>query len=401
MRRNQASLIRSARLWASLGAVVLMLALAACGGTSGSAGSSDGEVKADFVLKGWPMPSWLKLPDASTLTGRSDPEGLSPTWFTQLKMTPEEVKKVQGMHLKAAFLNWSGVPYNQAFTSGIKRAFDELGIKLVATTNFEFDAVKANSDLLNVLPLDPDIIITCVLDPAQWPAILKPALDKGVTIQMWSQGVQGWTVGKELCGITSYDPPGLGAAVAEGVHKKFPNGANVGVIRWSFNHPVVKARDKGFLDTLKKYPNLKVVADLPMDDPNKADTVASALITRHPEVNVIYAPWDSPPAEGIVAAIRAANRSDIKVATMDLGVTGATEIAKDGIIFNDAGEAVYEGGRTMAIAAAKCKLGGQSRSEVPPYTVVPTYGTDKSNLKEGWDYMHGPEIKLPAAAQTG
>jgi ribose transport system substrate-binding protein len=259
--------------------------------------------------------------------------------------------------------------------------------------------VKANSDLLNVLPLDPDIIITGVLDPAQWPAILKPALDKGVIIQMWSQGVQGWTVGKELCGISSYDPPSLGAAVAEAIHAKYPDGANVGVIRWSFNHPVVKSRDQGFLDTLMKYPNLKVVADLPMDDPNKADGVASALITRHPEVQVIYAPWDSPPAEGIIAGIRASGRDDIKVATMDLGVTGATEIAKDGIIFNDAGEAVYEGGRTMAIAAAKCRLGGQSRASVPPYTIVPVYGVDKSNLKEGWDYMHGPAIPLPAEAR--
>jgi ribose transport system substrate-binding protein len=376
---------------------VLALVLTACGG--GSKSPSQGDVGADFVLKGWPMPSWLKLPPIETMTGRSDPEGDPPAHFTALKISPEEVQRIRDKHLRAAFLNWSGVPYNQAFTSGIRRAFSELGVDLVATTNFEFDAVKASSDVLNVLPLNPDIIITGVLDPAQWPEVLKPALDKGITIEMWSQGIQGIPVGDQLCNITSYDPAYDGATVAEGIHKWYPNGANVGVIRWSFNHPVVKGRDKGFLDTLKKYPNLKVVADLPMDDPNKADVVAAALITRHPEVNVIYGPWDSPPSEGIVAAIRASGRNDIKVATMDLGNTGAHEIAHNGIIFHDTAQAVYEGGRTMAIAAAKCKLGGASRASVPKFLIVPTYGVDKTNLNTGWTYMHGPEIKLPAADQ--
>jgi ribose transport system substrate-binding protein len=290
------------------------------------------------------------------------------------------------------------VPYNKAFTDGIRRAWEELGIEFLTETNFEFDAVKAASDVQNVLALDPDIIITGVLDPAVWPGILQPARDRGVTIQMWSQGVEGWEVGHDqpVCNITSYDPAYDGATVADGIAKWYPEGANVGFIHWSFNHPVVKGRDQGFLDKLATYGNLPVVADLPMDDPNRAQEVAAAMITQNPEVQVIYGPWDSPPAEGIVAAIRAAGREDdIKVATMDLGFTGAHEIASDGIIFHDTAQSVYEGGRTMAISSALCRLG----KEVPPFLIVPTYGVDKENLNSGWAHMHGPNIVLPEEDQ--
>ena len=36
------------------------------------------------------------------------------------------------------------------------------------------------------------------------------------------------------------------------IHKWYPDGAKVGVIRWSFNHPVVIGRDQGFLDKLDR-----------------------------------------------------------------------------------------------------------------------------------------------------
>lgn len=366
---------------------------------SSAAPTAAGITDADFVLNGWPVPDFVKIPPIAELAPDPNYYGeFTPTNFNDLKITPEDVAAIRAKGWKAAFLNWSGVPYNQSFTFGIRRAFEELGINLVATTNFEFDAVKASSDVLNVLPLNPDIIITGVLDPAQWPGILQPARDRGITIEMWSQGVEGWEVGfdKPLCNITSYDPAYDGATVADGIKKWYPNGAKVGMIHWSFNHPVVKGRDQGFRDRLASFgPNYPLIADLPMDDPNKADAVASALITRFPDVEVIYGPWDSPPAEGIVAAIRASGRTDIKVATMDLGFVGAHEIAHDGIIFHDTAQAVYEGGRTMAIASALCRLG----KPVPPFLIVPTYGVDKDNLNTGWLYMHGPDIPLPPEDQ--
>jgi ribose transport system substrate-binding protein len=406
----------------TLVAVIVGLALVACAGPAGTPGapatgsapatngatatadaSATGSASAgdaDFVLNGWSVPDFVQIPPIEELAKDPGYYGdVTPVNFNDLAITAEDVEAIRGMGLKAAFLNWSGVPYNQAFTHGIERAFDELGINLVATTNFEFDAVKASADVQNVLPLDPDIIITGVLDPTVWPGILQPARERDITITMWSQGVEGWEVGhdQDICTISSYDPAYDGATVADGIGKHYPDGAKVGMIHWSFNHPVVIGRDQGFRDRLAELGDqYEMITDMPMDDPNRAQEVAAALITRFPDVEVIYGPWDSPPAEGIVAAIRAAGReNDIKVATMDLGFVGAHEIAHDGIIFHDTAQAVYEGGRTMAIASALCRAG----KEVPPFILVPTYGVDRDNLNTGWLYMHGPDIPLPPEDQ--
>jgi ribose transport system substrate-binding protein len=402
---------RSHRLHLAFAALlVLAVALTACGDdegevttteaaastTAGTSTTAVDDIGADLVLNGWALPEWLELPAIEEMTSRSDPDGDAPVWYHEMQVTPEQVLEIRDQGWKAAFLNWSGAAYNQAVEHGIRDTFAELGIELVAVTNFEFDAAKAQSDVLNVLPLEPDILITGVLDTSQWAPILQPALDIGTTIMMWSQGAAGWSVGEEICAIASYDAASTGATVADGIHKRYPDGAKVGIILWDIVHPVVNERDQGFIDQLESYGNLEVVATMMMEDPAKAESVASAMITRYPEVEVIYAPWDSPPGEGIVAAIRAAGRTDIKVATMDLGFTGAAEIASDDpIIFHDTAQAVYEGGRTLAIAAALCRLG----VEVPPYMVVPTYGVDASNLNSGWLYMHGPGIVLPEDSQ--
>jgi ribose transport system substrate-binding protein len=191
----------------------------------------------------------------------------------------------------------------------------------------------------------------------------------------------------------------MGYTVADGIHEKYPDGANVGMIWWNTVHPIVNGRDDGFRDRLEQYPNLKLVADMQMDDPNKADEVTQALLARHPEVNVIYGPWDSPPAEGILSALKAAGRSDVTIATMDLGDTSAYEINKGTQIFHSSGAGIYEAGRTMAIAGAKCALGGESAEGVPKFMLVPVFPANKSNLEEAWGYMHGPEIPFPEVAK--
>lgn len=384
--------IRSRKVGVIAALATSAMLLAGCGSQTADVSQGD---PADFVLEGWPMPSWLELPDVSTLDGRSDPEGHTPTWFNEVPFTEDEVEAVRELGLKAAFVNWDDVPFNKAFEYGADRAFAELGIDVVARTNFEFDAAKASADIQNVLALDPDIILTGVLDTAQWPAILQPAVDAGVSVVLYSQGAQGWKSGEELCTVVDVDTETFGASVADGIHAQYPDGAKVGVIRWSFNHPAVVARDKGFLERLATYPELEVVADIPMDDPNGADAVASALLTRYPQTEVIYAPWDSPPAEGVLSALRAAGREDVGIATLDLGVTSASEISNDGPIFHASGSGAYEAGRTMAITASKCALGGESKDEVPPYVIFPAFGANASNLQEAWEYMHGPDIAFP------
>jgi ribose transport system substrate-binding protein len=182
----------------------------------------------------------------------------------------------------------------------------------------------------------------------------------------------------------------MGRVVADEVAKAFPDGAKIGMIYFDATYKLVNEREAGFEEGVADHPNLEIVTKSPMADPFATEEIATAMIARYPDLDVIFAPWDLP-AEGVVAALRGAGREDIKVATIDLGFTGAYEIATDGLIFVESSQLVYDWGRVGCMAAALKLLG----EEVPPYTIVPVFSVTKENLVEGWYLGFGGKVTLP------
>jgi len=346
------------------------------------------------ALKRQKLPSWVKMPSATSLTTRGN-VGETPTWYTEVNITPGQVRQVCAKGLRAAFLNWSSGAYNQAVLAGARDALDAMGIKLVAVTNYNFDEAQLATDVRNVMALKPNIILYSGVDPTADRAALQPAVNAGVAVVSFANAPGGWTTNKPKNFVTliSYDTYGNGAAVAREVARRFPNGAKLGMIYFDANYKLVNEREKGFVNELSKT-NVRIVVRMPMSDPHKTQEITSAMLARYPDLNVIFAPWDLP-ADGVLAALNAAGKK-IPVAHIDLGFTGATEIAcRTGPIFVMSSQLVYEWGRTGAIAAALHALG----RPVPPYVVVPVFAATKDNLREAWDLAYGGVVPLPDAAQ--
>jgi ribose transport system substrate-binding protein len=323
--------------------------------------------------------------------------GEKPTWYTSLTLTPQQLQTLHSHHYTAAFLNWDASAYNQAIEQGARDAFEAMGIDLVATTNYHFNSGQLQSDVLNVMPLRPNIIMYSGVNPVSDRAALAPAVNAGTAIVAYANAPQGWRPGhpNEFVTLISYDTYRMGAVVADAVHERFPRGADVGMIYFDADYKLVNERERGFLQELKKYPTLRLIDKAPMTDPYHTDTIASAMLARHPHLNVIFAPWDLP-SEGVDAALNGARRKDIKVASIDLGFTGAQDIATNGHIFVEASDLVYEWGRTGAIAAALHLLG----KKVPPYVIVPAFAVTKAKLIVGWQLAYGPHVPLPSAVLT-
>jgi ribose transport system substrate-binding protein len=339
------------------------------------------------------LPSWVQMPSADSLATRGN-VGELPTWYTDVNITPEQVRQICNRGLKAAFLNWSSGAYNQAVLNGAKDALESMGIQVVAVTNYNFDQAQLATDVRNVMALKPDIIFYSGVDPTADRAALQPAVDAGVGVVSFANAPGEWTTNKPSNFITliSYDTHGNGAAVAREVTKRFPNGAKLGMIYFDANYKLVNEREEGFVDELKNT-NVEIVARMPMSDPHTTQEITSAMLARYPDLDVIFAPWDLP-ADGVAAALNAAGKK-IPVAHIDLGSTGATQIACDtGPIFVMSSQLVYEWGRTGAIAAALHALD----EPVPPYVVVPVFAATKDNLKEAWELAYGAVIPLPDPA---
>jgi ribose transport system substrate-binding protein len=347
-----------------------------------------------------PLPSWLELPPASTLApagglaGATEGEGPQPEWYNALKITPQQVQEIRSKHLTAAILNWSDAVYNVAIANGAKHVFDAVGIKVIAETNWNFDPGTLSRQLSSVLLKHPDIILTGgTLTPQNAPQILAPAVNQKVTIALMSAGADPkvWTPGKQFANFISYPTFLLGETIADAVHKAYPDGANIGMVYWKTTTPIVVQRDNGFVDGLKKYPNLHLVVRSGFADPAQAGSVASAMLLKYKDLDVVYAPWDSPPGDEIVAAIRASGNTKMKMVSLDIGTTGAKGILDGSIVLEESAEDVYDWGTTAALSAALSTIG----QKVPPFLVTPVYACTKDNLTECWDFMHGPGLPLP------
>src|ERR1700677_887668 len=316
----------------------------------------------------------------ATILGAADP--MDPTWYNTVKVTAEQAKEICEKKLTAVYLDWSGVPYKLAMRSGAKAVFNALGIKILRFADYSFNANGMAGVLNAVLPLRPNILVTGgTVNPAQFAAILKPALDQGIVVTSWGIGSPTLKIGQKepLKALITYDFYNLGLQMADAVHETWPRCANFGYIHWINDIYAIHARENGLLDGLKKYPNIKIITTGEANpknsasgytDPSNSTPYTQAFLTGHPQVNVLFAPWEDPPAIGEAAAIKALRLEDkVKVATMDLGEAGAYQIRHKGIIAMDMAQDVYDGGRMMALTAALSAIGQNTH----PYVMVPTY----------------------------
>lgn len=329
-------------------------------------------------------------------------QALKPVWWTQLRLTPAQVRTICNKHLTGVFLDWSGVPYNQAIRSGVRMVFAALGVKLLRITDYSFDPSGMAGDVAAILPLHPNVVLTGgTVNPSQFKAIISPLLNQGATLVAWSLGAPGLQIGpgKPQKAMVAYDFYHLGQEMAKAVHKEYPNGANLGYVHWINDVNAILLREGGFLQGLKAYPNIHIITSggpanprssaSGFTDPNGAQAYTAAFLQAHKSVNVLFAPWEDPPALGEAAAIKALHLvGKVHIVTMDLGNTGANQLRHGGIITVDMGQDVYDGGRSMALAGSMAASG----INPPSFVIVPTWATTPSNVIDSWNYMHGPEV---------
>jgi ribose transport system substrate-binding protein len=394
------------------------LVFAGCGEGEGGA-SAEGTSKASTplgcdpdapALKHREIPASLdpegSVPPIEEMTVRSSDLGTDqsyePTWWNTLELTRDEILEICKKELKAVYLDWDKVLYNQAIRSGAKDVLAALNIEVIRETSFNFDPNGLQGDLQAVLPLNPDMIFTGgTIDPNQMATLLEPARAKGIQIVSWGVGAKGWEIGlgKPMTSMVAYDFYALGQQMARAVCEQYPDGAKLGYLHWINNFSSIRLRETGFLETLaEECPQIEVIADGgPADptkpnsgfkDPNASQPTTEAFLTRHPDVNVLFGPWEDPPALGMLAAIRSRNKiGDVEIVTMDLGPTGAEQLkSADGTITVDMAQDIYDGGRAMALTAAMAAID----KEPPPFVIVPTFATTSDNLEDAWDQMHGP-----------
>ena len=327
------------------------------------------------------------------------PGGEAATSSSEVVLTDAETAEIAEGGYTAVLLWHTSAAFTEAVSQGARDAFAAMGIEVVAETNAEFDSAKQASDIETVLALEPDIILSLVLDPVSGAEAFRPAVESGVQLVFLSNVPEGYVQGEDYVGIVTDDLAGMGIAAAELLGDAMGGEGQVGYIFHDAAYYVTNQRDQGFKAWIEaKYPDIEIVAEEGMADPALAEEIATALLTRNPEITGIYTPWAGP-AEGVVAALRAAGRDDVAVVTLDLDTNVALDMVEGGNMVGIVADLAYELGRTMAVEGAYGLLG----KEAPAFTVVPAIKVTAANVAEAWQEslaQDAPQEVLDALAEN-
>lgn len=310
------------------------------------------------------------------------PQGEEPVDYQDIAVSTAEAEQINQGEYKAAILMHTSGDWPNAVIAGAEDAFATLGIEVVAITDAEFDSNKQRTDIETALALDPDIIITLIIDPVSGAEALRPAIEAGVQVVLLSNLPQDFVHGTDYASIVTDDLFNMGKSIAELIGEELNGEGNVGIIFHDASYYVTNQRDTAVEAVLARdFPDIDVVARSGLANPDDSEVIASALLTEFSDLDAIYAPWDGP-AEGVVAALRAAGREDsVSVFTMDLGATNVLNMARGGSVKGVVADLPFDLGQTMANIGALATIGVAT----PAFVTVPAIKVQQNNIARTWE----------------
>ena len=317
------------------------------------------------------------------------PHDEKPSPASAVTLSDAELQKIKGMHATAAIvLHYGGNDWSTAQTDGLKYEFAKLGINVLAVTDAQFKPEKQVSDIETVLARKPNIIVSIPTDPVATADAYKRAAAQGVTIVFMDNVPYGMTQGKDYVSVVSADNYGNGIAAAHLLAMALNGKGKIGLIYHGADFFVTKERYEGFKSTIQKeYPGITIEAEQGIVGPDfagDAEKTASAFLTKYQDMQAIWAVWDVP-AEGVLAAARSAQRNDLIVATEDLGLNAAINMAQGGIIKGLGAQRPFDQGVTEAMLAAY----GLLHKKAPAYVALSALPVMRDNILQAWkDVYH-------------
>lgn len=358
---------------------VVAVALGACSSETGEAAVENTEVstQADEAL--------AELEGQVLAKG---PRGEEPAPASDAELTEDEVAQVRELGATAAIvMHYGGNDWANAQIAGLRQRFEELGIEVVAVTDADFDPGQQVSDLETVMARDPDIIVSIPTDPVATSAAYQAAADAGVKLVFMDNVPDGLEPGTDYVSVVSADNYGNGVVSAHLMAKSLNGSGKIGLIYHEADFFVTQQRYEGFRTTIEdQYPDIEIVDERGIAGPDfagDAQAVSDAWLTQYPDLDGIWAVWDVP-AEGVMAAARAAGRTDLKIATEDLGTNVAIALARGEMVVGLGAQVPFDQGVTEANLAAGALLG----KTAPPYVALSALPVTHENVLEAWEQVY-------------
>jgi len=344
-----------------------------------------------FTTAAWATDPDAALQELAKTVMSKGPNGEDPVSAASITLSDEEIAKVKAMNATAALVfHIGGNDWTNAQTAGLKSEFERLGINVIAVTDAGFKPEKQVPDIETVMAQKPNIIVSIPVDGVATAGAYRKAAEAGTKLIFMDNIPKDFKAGVDYVSAVSADNYGNGVAAGHLMAKALGGKGEIGLVFHAADFFVTRQRYDGFKKTIAdNYPDIKIVDEQGIGGPDfagDAEKAAGAILTAHPETKAIWAVWDTP-AEGVLAAARAAGRTDLIVINQDLGENVAIEMAKGGMVKGMGSQRPREAGIVEARLAAYALLG----KEAPAYVALPAAPITKDNLLEMWKDIYGAE----------
>lgn len=324
------------------------------------------------------------------------PAGETATASSEVTLTDADIAALKDKGYKAALLWHTSSDFTNAVGQGATDEFKRAGIDIAVTTDAQFDAARQRSDIETALAAKPNVILALPLDPVTSAEAFRQAVTDGAKLVFLSNVPKDYKHGTDYAAIVTDDLFQMGKQAADALAKSIGGKGKVGYLFHDATYYVTNQRDQAFKSTIEKdYPDIKIVAEQGISDPARAEELANAMLLKNPDLDGIYVTW-AEPADGVLAALRAAGNTKTKIVTLDLAEPVALDMVKGGNVTALVADKAYELGRAMAAAGMKSLLG----QETPAFVVAPALTVTKENVSQGWkDSLNrdAPQSVLDAA----
>lgn len=253
-------------------------------------------------------------------------------------------------------------PFFVDLRDGAQAEAKKLGVDL-QVSDAQNDSAKQQDQAQNAQSQGAKVVIINPVDSdAAGPAV-APLLSANLPVISVDRSVTGEKVTSRIAS----DNVAGGAQAADTLANSMGEKGEVLILQGIPGAASTRDRGKGFKDRIKKYSNIKVVAEQTANfDRAEALNVATNLLQSHPNATGIYAENDEM-ALGAIQALGAKAGKEIKVVGFD-GTADGMKAIKAGAMAGTIAQQPKELGRS-AVAAAVKAIKGQSVPKTEPITV--------------------------------
>ena len=317
------------------------------------------------------------------------PNGEKPVGVDALTglITDEDAKKLrEGNYTAVACFHFLANDWSQLQVKGIKDTLKKYNVKLLAVTDGQLKIDKQIADYESAIQLKPNLIITIPLDRDATAPILRKAVENGIKLSFIDTVPTGFTHPKDYAGMGTADNYANGRVSAEILAHHLGGKGKVSLLNYKYSMFHTEQRSQAARETLKKYPDIQIIAEQSVENPEEAANKTESILIANPDLAGIWAVWDG---AGMAAAgvIKNIGRKTV-VTTVDLSRDSAYSIASGGLLIGTGTQHPYDQGVAETLIGLAAILG----KPTPAYVLVPGEKVTRKSMERSWQRVFKTEL---------